>query len=59
MKIKIFVKKLVGYKSLKTIAELKGFWNDTKQEATIPEGYTVETDGVLWSIRLDDQQDQG
>jgi hypothetical protein len=59
MKIKIVVKKLVGYNSFKTIAALKGFWNDAKQEATVPEGYTVETDGVLWSIRLNDQQDQG
>ena len=59
MKIKIFVKKLVGYNSLKTIAELKGFWNDAKQEASIPNGYTVETDGLLWSIRLDNSQDQG
>jgi len=59
MKIKIFVKKLVGYNSLKTIAKLKGFWNDIKQEANIPEGYTVETDGELWSIRLNDQPDQG
>lgn len=59
MKIKIYVKKLVGRKSLKAVAQLKGFWDEAKQEATIPEGYTVETDGVLWSIRLDEGGEQG
>lgn len=59
MRIKYLNKKLVGYKSLKAAALLKNFWDETKNEAVIPEGYTVETDGVLWSIRLDDQEMQG
>jgi len=59
MRLKVFKKKLTGYYILKEIAILKGFWDDIKQEAVIPEGYTVETDGILWSIRLSSDGEQG
>jgi hypothetical protein len=59
MRLKVFKKKLIGYYSLKEIALQKNFWDDIKQEAVIPEGYTVETDGILWSIRLSSDWEQG
>jgi hypothetical protein len=54
--VKLFPKKLVGYKSFEEIARLKGFWNVHK--TTVPDTHVVETDGILWSIRRKEEPDQ-
>ena len=57
--IVVLPKKYVGYASLKICASRYDFFNYGDGVVEIPDGFIVETDGILWSITKHGQGKQG